>query len=224
MEAKGPDGSAAVLKRQATQDIAYGARAMLEIQSYGQDDLTYDGNAYTIAATYNSGAGTLQIYTMHPTPPVEPDGRPGYPTTQVRSFAMTDTTDSFRQGAAAFRNLQDLAKEQRQEAIAGANEKANDIYNETTATVLAEPGLVSFTTEVSALVSETSLGGPYESQSQESTQNKASSTSETAWRESETSMDEPIIDANRPAKRSRHRKRSTSGSSARRSSAAAGTQ
>jgi hypothetical protein len=220
MEAKGPDGSAAVLKRQATQDIAYGARAMLEIQSYWKDARTYDGNAYTIASTYNNG--NLRLYAAHPTQPTEPSGRANYHMTQLTGYDMTGNSDSFRQGATAFRNMQGWAKEQRREAIAGANEKVSDMYGGTTATLLAGPGLVSFTSEVSALVSETSLGETHESQSQDSTQNEASYTSETVRQESETSMDEPVIDANPPTKRSRHRRRSTSGSSARQSSAAAG--
>jgi hypothetical protein len=48
------------------------------MQSYGQDRYVYDGNAYTIASTYNSGAGTLQMYTMHPTEP-KPAGKTGRP-------------------------------------------------------------------------------------------------------------------------------------------------
>jgi hypothetical protein len=40
--------------------------------------------------------------------------------------------------------------------------------------LLAEPGLVSLTSESSALFSETWLGGPFERQSQEYTQNEAS--------------------------------------------------
>ncbi|KAF2185448.1 hypothetical protein K469DRAFT_687802 [Zopfia rhizophila CBS 207.26] len=56
----------------ATYDAAHGARAMLEIQSYGQDGYNYDGNAYTFASTYHSGTGTLQMYAMHPTEPASP--------------------------------------------------------------------------------------------------------------------------------------------------------
>ena len=126
MEAKGPDGSAAMLKRQATQDIAYGARGMLEIQTYGQDDRSYDGNAYTIAATYNSGASTLKMYAMHPTEPADPAGRPQYHMTQLRGYDLTNDAETCRQGLSAFRNGLDWAKEQRGDAIAGANERAND--------------------------------------------------------------------------------------------------
>jgi hypothetical protein len=128
MEVNGHDGSVAVPRRQALHDMAYGGRAMLEIQSYERDERTYDGNAYTIAATYNSESGMLQLYTMHPTPPVKPGERPAYLTTRLKGYPMTEDPDSFRQGATAFRNLQDWAKEQRQVAIARANQKANDKY------------------------------------------------------------------------------------------------
>jgi len=57
-EVKGPDGNAAVLKRQITNDAAYGARGMVEMQSHGEDSRTYDGSAYTIGSTYHSGTGT----------------------------------------------------------------------------------------------------------------------------------------------------------------------
>ncbi|KAK3077018.1 hypothetical protein LTS18_011421 [Coniosporium uncinatum] len=91
MEAKGQNGNAAVLRRQITSDAAYGARGMLEIQSYGQDNRTYDGNAYTIGSTYSDGQ--LKMYAMHPTEPVHPEDRPNYHITQIRAFALTDSGD-----------------------------------------------------------------------------------------------------------------------------------
>jgi hypothetical protein len=134
MEAKGPDRSAAVLKRQATHDAVYGARAMLEIQSHGQDDRTYDGKAYTIVTTYNSGAGTLKMYAMHPTEPAGPAGRPQCHMTQLQGYDLTNNAETCWQGLSAIRNGRDWATEQRQEAIAGTNERANDMYGGTTAT------------------------------------------------------------------------------------------
>ena len=46
--------------------------------------------------------------------------------TQLRSFAMTDTPDTFRQGASALRNARDWAEEKRKELIAAANGKVPD--------------------------------------------------------------------------------------------------
>lgn len=65
MEAEGPDGSPAVMRRQAIYIAALGARSMDAIQSFGEEgDKTYDGNAYTITSTYSSGH--LRMYAMHP--------------------------------------------------------------------------------------------------------------------------------------------------------------
>ncbi|KAF2189895.1 hypothetical protein K469DRAFT_515148, partial [Zopfia rhizophila CBS 207.26] len=120
-EVKGPDGKASEMKLQATYDAAHGARAMLKMQSYGQDGYNYDGNAYTFASTYHSGTGTLQMYAMHPTEPVESRDRPGYHMTQLGAYAMTHNTDAFCQGARAYRNGRKLAEGYRNAAIARAN-------------------------------------------------------------------------------------------------------
>lgn len=218
LAAKGPDGSIAVAGRQASYDGALGARGMHSLQSYRQDEPTYDNSAYTITSIYHGGQ--LKIYTSHPAQPNGSGSRPEYYMTQLRSFAMTDTADTFRQGATAFRNARDWTKEQRDEAISQANERVSDIPSTTpTSSTLAS----SFTTEASTFVA-TSLSIAAESQSQESptTQIEASYTSETTHQESETSADELAIDVNLPAKRSsrsqhsRHRKRITSAASARR--------
>lgn len=206
-EVKGPDGKASEMKLQATYDAAHGARAMLEIQSYGQDGYNYDGNAYTFASTYHSGTGTLQMYTMHPTEPAEPGGRPQYHMSKLRGFDITDTKNTHLDGLRAYRNGRELAEEYRTAAIACANKRAKEIHDGTPA--------ASFTTDVTTLVSDASLGG---SQTQ---------TSLTTHQESETSTDELALDVNPPAKRSaskthrsRRQKRSTGESNDRRSSSA----
>ena len=56
---------------------------MHKLQSYKQKNPMYDGNANTLGATYHSGTGTLQMYTMHPTEPAQPGGDPQYHTTQI---------------------------------------------------------------------------------------------------------------------------------------------
>ena len=122
--AKGPNGTAAVATRQACYDGALGARGMNSLQSYGEDEPVYDNNAYTIMSIY--GDGQLKMYTSHPTQPSSPGGRPEYCMNQLRSFAMTDTAETFRQRATAYRNARDWAKEQRDEAIKRANESANE--------------------------------------------------------------------------------------------------
>ncbi|KAH8598571.1 hypothetical protein B0O99DRAFT_683966 [Bisporella sp. PMI_857] len=121
LEAKGPEGSAGVAKRQACYDGALGARAMHKLQSYRESEPVYDGNAYTISTTYHAGTSTLQMYTTHPTQAL--DGSTEYHMTQVRAFALTSDADSFRQGASAFRNARDWEQEQRVAIISAANEK-----------------------------------------------------------------------------------------------------
>ncbi|EZF28726.1 hypothetical protein H101_07595 [Trichophyton interdigitale H6] len=116
----GPDGSSAVATRQACYNGALGARGIYKLQSYGQEPI-FDNNAYTITSTYQ--AGQLKLYTTHPAAPQESDGRPEYIMTSLRSFAMTDSLDTFRKGATAYRNARDWAKEQRDEFIKSANER-----------------------------------------------------------------------------------------------------
>jgi hypothetical protein len=147
VEVKGPLGDAAVLQRQAMQGASHGARGMLTIQSYGEDKYVYDNNAYTIASTYNSGASTLKMYTMHPTEPTKPTGYPKYHMNQLRGFNLTDNIDSFREGATWFRNARVWAKEQRDATIAHANATVNAAYEAAPATTLADAYLLSFTSE-----------------------------------------------------------------------------
>jgi hypothetical protein len=128
-EEKGPDGNAAELERQITCDLAYGARGMLKMQSYGQGGDTFDGNAYTLGSTYHSGSGVLTMYVMHPTQPADPadpTAQPEYHTTQLNSFAMTGNRDTCVEEAKWFRNSRDWAKEYRDRAIARANAIADN--------------------------------------------------------------------------------------------------
>ncbi|KUI73079.1 hypothetical protein VM1G_08886 [Cytospora mali] len=124
LEAKRQDGSAAAMKRQACYDGAYGARAMHSLQNYGEEEPVYDGKARTFSSTYHAGTGTLQLYSHHVTTPATPGGRPEYHMTQVRSFGMTDTLETFVEGEKAFRNAQDLARDHRDEFIQTAYAKA----------------------------------------------------------------------------------------------------
>ncbi|WEW59006.1 hypothetical protein PRK78_004474 [Emydomyces testavorans] len=122
LEAKGPDGSAAVARRQACHDGAIGARAIQSLRSFGQREPVYDGNTYTISTIYHEGQ--LKMYGHSVAQPKGPGTRPEYYMHQLRSFAMTDTADSFRQGAVAFKNAMDLTEEYRNDAITQANERA----------------------------------------------------------------------------------------------------
>ena len=124
-EAKGPKGTTDVCKRQALYDGAVGARRIHELRSYVGQETLFDNNAYTIASTYHH-SGLLTMYTTHPTPSEAPTNPTEYRMTQLRSFAMTDAPDTFRQGASALRNARDWAEEKRKELIAAANGKVPD--------------------------------------------------------------------------------------------------
>ena len=126
LAAKGPDGSLAVAGRQACYDGALGARSMHALQAYAENEKAQDGNTYTITSTYHGG--TLKMYTSHR---VQSEGfeDPKYHMHQLRSFAMTDMPETFRQGAAAYRNLRDWAKEQRDTAISEANDRVRTLAN-----------------------------------------------------------------------------------------------
>ncbi|KAK0655232.1 hypothetical protein B0T16DRAFT_317809 [Cercophora newfieldiana] len=121
LEVKGPAGSAAVATLQARYDGAIGARGIHSLQNYGEEEPAYDGRAYTFSSTYHDGQ--LKTYAHHVTAPTTttPGGRPEYHMTQLRTFGMTDTRETFVQGATAFRNLRDLARRHRDDFIQAAN-------------------------------------------------------------------------------------------------------
>ncbi|KHN94910.1 uncharacterized protein MAM_07137 [Metarhizium album ARSEF 1941] len=121
LHVKGPDGNLTVGSRQACYDGALGARGVHCLQSYGQAELQYDNNAYTLTCTYHGG--TLKMYTTHPIPPSGPGNKTGFAMTQIKTWGMTGDADTFREGVAAYRNGRDWAKRQRDNAITQANER-----------------------------------------------------------------------------------------------------
>ncbi|KAL8735398.1 MAG: hypothetical protein Q9166_000943 [cf. Caloplaca sp. 2 TL-2023] len=165
LAAKGPDGSAAVARRQACYDGALGARGMHSLQSYQQDKPVYDNKACTMTSIYHDG--TLKMYTSHVAPPRSSGGRPEYHMTQLKGWSMTGDLEAFRQGARTYRNARDWAKEQRDEAIRQANERANLEADAPVGDTGASPAL-SFVTAVSdteaytmSQESQTSLNAGY---------------------------------------------------------------
>ncbi len=123
VEVKAPRGGADVAKRQACLDGAIGARAMHNLQNYGEDEPTYDGNAHAFSSTYHDG--TLKIYAHHVTAPITEGEPPEYHMTQLKAYAVTSDRETFIQGAAAFRNARDLARQRREAAIRAANARAS---------------------------------------------------------------------------------------------------
>ncbi|KAI9818637.1 MAG: hypothetical protein M1826_001360 [Phylliscum demangeonii] len=147
LEAKGPGGTEAVALCQACYNGVLGARSMQKLREYARGDgdrPMYDENAETIACTYS--AGTLKIYAFHVTPPDTPGGDPHYYMTPLCCFWMTSSSDAFRQGASAFRNLRIWASEQRTDAIAAANARADRL-----SAMLPPPTPPTFASNSSAL-------------------------------------------------------------------------
>ena len=121
VEAKGPDGSYIVARRQACHDGAIGARAMHSLQSFGGSG-DYDGKAYTASAIYH-GEGDLKLYTHHQT---QPRGRGTLEHTHMTPLYagnLMNDSRSFREGRTAFRNVGDKANEYRVQFINDANRR-----------------------------------------------------------------------------------------------------
>ncbi|ODH50722.1 hypothetical protein GX48_03230 [Paracoccidioides brasiliensis] len=158
LEAKGPDGSLAVATRQACYDGALGARGMHALQSYQQDGSTYDNNAYTLTLTYHGG--TLKLYTTHLIKPEGPGRRPEYIMTQLNTWGMTGNLETFRQGACAYRNARDWAKEKRDEFIRTTNERHLEaqsqlLHSTSQCQIASEAALTLDGSDVSTLSDET---------------------------------------------------------------------
>lgn len=149
LEVKGPDGSAAVAKRQLLYDMALGATGYDAIRSYKADAVTYDNKAYTIGCTYQDGQ--LKMYASHPIEPSIAGKKHDIAMTQLKAFALTNDLDTFRQGATAYRNGRDWAKLQRDQVIAQANERIGlDSLESPQSGVLG----VSFTSDASCVTME----------------------------------------------------------------------
>ncbi|KAK7431674.1 hypothetical protein QQZ08_001893 [Neonectria magnoliae] len=190
LEVKGPDGSLSVASRQACYDGALGARGMHSLQSYGNSERRFDNQAYTLTSIYHGGQ--LKVYTSHPIPPSKPGAEPGYVMTLVKAWALTSDPDSFRQGAAGYRNGRDWAKQQRDEAIRQANEK------------VPEHGIaISVQTETlgSSFLGEASPCDTIEATSQETIKQPRSNAIPLFY-DSNTSADELSLHSQPPPKRS----------------------
>lgn len=176
----------------------------------GKDEPVYNNSASTITSVYHGGQ--LKMFTSHLAQPTSAGGRPEYYMTQIKCWAMTSDPETFRKGATAFRNARDWTKEQRDEAIARANEMAIS-QGATSATEPAGVGpLSSFTSEATpqdfgASPAEASYTIEILSQESRTTLNDVSYASDAPHHDSDSSIDELAYKP--PAKRSsRHLNRS----------------
>ncbi|POS69060.1 hypothetical protein DHEL01_v212546 [Diaporthe helianthi] len=92
---------------------------MHQLQNYRQEEPVYDGKSYTFSSTLHDG--TLKLYTHHLTAPTIRGEQPEYHMSQLAAYALTNNRETFIQGATAYRNLRDLAKEYRDTFIKNAN-------------------------------------------------------------------------------------------------------
>ena len=141
MAVKGSDGSPSVAKRQACYDGALGARSMHTLHAYAEDGASQDENAYAITSIYHDGH--LKMYTSHRIQTADPGAGSEYIMTQINTWGMTGNPDTFRQGAAGYRNLRDWAKEQRNKAINKANAKFRTLAADNSTSNISSVSLVS---------------------------------------------------------------------------------
>ena len=161
LEIGGPQGDAEVLRLQVKQNLVYGARALLEIQSYSNGGRMYDGNAYTIGSIYDAGHSLLKFFTMYVTQPTDPVGQPTYHVITMRSFDLTQDAGTCRDRITWFRNSRDFAKVVRDGAIAHTNKTAHDQNEEASGSTLLIITLQSQALQVELLVSSPEVGRPH---------------------------------------------------------------
>ena len=126
-EAKGGSKSPRVSWRQACYHGTLGARGMDMLRCYIDSEKFLETDAYTITSTYNTEAGLLTLYTIHAVRTANSNSTIQYQMTQLGQWDMASTSISFREGASAYRNARDWAKEQRCRFIAAANAKTQSL-------------------------------------------------------------------------------------------------
>ncbi|KIX92042.1 uncharacterized protein Z520_12258 [Fonsecaea multimorphosa CBS 102226] len=191
---KGPAGSLSVAAKQASYNGALGERGILSLLSDGQEEPVFDNNAHTISSIYHGGQ--LKLYTIHGIPPTNPESRPAYFMHQLRSFAMADTAETFRQGATAYRNARDWAKEQRDVAIPLSNGRVNDSQRTELAVEAGFEQVNSFTNEPALDEADTT-----ETLSQESRISLSHDSNTTIGLQGSESLSDLLSRNSRPAKR-----------------------
>ena len=122
LETKGPTGSWLEASRKACHNGAIGARAMQSLRTYRQDEPVCDNDVYSFSSIYY--CGTLKMYGHSVAQPKGPETRQEYYMHQLGVWAMDGNTNQFKDGATAFKNVLDMAKECRDSAIARVNEIA----------------------------------------------------------------------------------------------------
>ncbi|KAL8900576.1 MAG: hypothetical protein Q9207_005637 [Kuettlingeria erythrocarpa] len=155
VEGKGHDGKASVNELQALYDGALGERGMLELSSYLDPNSMQYNVAHTITSTYHGGTGDLTIFSIHAVECSSTQRPTDFRMTQLNGWKMTGNSDAFRQGATAFRNARDWAKEKREELILAANSRIQRSEHSTFDSSIQSPVSIS-SRELTHQESETS--------------------------------------------------------------------
>ena len=116
---RGPDDSRVANNRQACYIGAMGARAMQALQDYGQAESRHDRKAYALSSTYCGGE--LTLYSHHVAQPQHADKLTEYHMARLGIWQLMSSSQSFREGLAAFHNAIDFAQEKRNMLIDKAN-------------------------------------------------------------------------------------------------------
>ncbi|KAN0101624.1 hypothetical protein V8E51_012134 [Hyaloscypha variabilis] len=117
IEAKGPDGSPAVAKRQAAINAHNGARAMNFIRKFGTVSDTDDETARSFAVTFVDG--TVKYYASHQVKTAS--GQVEYLLTPLGARVSTNSLSDRKKSKDELNNLAGLAHKMRVEAIELAN-------------------------------------------------------------------------------------------------------
>ncbi|KAI9803830.1 MAG: hypothetical protein M1825_001710 [Sarcosagium campestre] len=162
LAAKGPGGDLTVAERQAVYDGALAAKGMESLRAHGQNKPVQDNEAHTISSIYHGGQ--LKMYACHTAQPANSGGRPHHYMTQLNTWGMTGNAKTFREGAAAYRNARDWAKEERDRLIQQANERLGaqpvDPPEASSSTSVASPDVTMQEIEESQSSVEDSEGTP----------------------------------------------------------------
>ncbi len=100
--------STAEVSRQACYVGAICARGIRSLQWYGKPDFVFDGNAFTLSATFHDG--TLKIYAIWPTKSFPSRGdsyetRVEFRTVLAVAWIMKTSLQGYQDGLIAFRNV-----------------------------------------------------------------------------------------------------------------------
>ena len=127
LEAKGADGIPRVLATQARRNGAPGARSMHSLVNYGQNLPIFDQRARTYRSTFSDGQ--FRLFATHTAPSKSPQRPVDYHQTYLGTRTLLKSPQSMVNAIGAVRNMRDLARTDRMEAIEAASLATSRIYS-----------------------------------------------------------------------------------------------